>query len=189
VRRRQDAPRTAGGTTVPLSEREPVSQSSQADRAGRQPSHRRSRSPRREPAKVSAPLRDISLQVTQAGRSAWICAWCSKAARFNVSVHSGDANLTGDCGKPFRIAGPSEENGYRSECWRPATPPRRHSAPEAQASTNHSRGGGGQPQQGGSQQDSGQAQSESINQPAGRRNWNPVSTAREILRRFSWLHS
>jgi len=164
-----DAHELPAATTVPLERNgEPVSQSSQAAPAPAASHRTEDPVPLAESQpKVSAPLRDISLQVTQAGRERVDVRVVQQGGEVHVSVHSGDANLTGGLRQGLsELQGRLEENGYRSEMWRPgdsAPPPT--PAPEAQASTNHSRGGGGQPQQGGSQQDSGQRNPNQSNQP------------------------
>jgi hypothetical protein len=117
--------------------------------------------------KASAPLKDISLQVTQPGKERVDVRVVQQGSEVRVSVHSGDANLNSGLRQGLsELQGRLEENGYRSEVWRPgasATP--LAPAPSAQASTNHSRGGDGQSQQGGSQQDSGRRNPNQSNQP------------------------
>jgi hypothetical protein len=89
-----------------------------------------------------------------------------QGSEVRVSVHSGDASLNSGLRQGLsELQSRLEENGYRSEMWRPGFPRARRAAPSAQASTNHSRGGDGQPQQGGSQQESGRRNPESSNQP------------------------
>ena len=118
--------------------------------------------------KPSAPLKDISLQVNQPGRERVDVRVVQQGSEVRVSVHSGDAGLnTGLRQGLSELQSRLEETGYRSEMWRPgvATAPVA-STVSPQASSNHSRGGDGQPQQqGGSQQESGRRNPNSSNQP------------------------
>jgi hypothetical protein len=117
--------------------------------------------------KASAPLKDISLQVTQPGKDPVDVRVVQAGSEVRVSVHSGDANLTSGLRQGLsELQSRLEENGYRSEMWRPgASAAPLTPTPSAQASTNHSRGGDGQPQQNGSQQDSGRRNQNQSNQP------------------------
>jgi len=117
--------------------------------------------------KASAPLKDISLQVAQLGKERVDVRVVQQGSDVQVSVHSGDSNLTSGLrqGLP-ELQSRLEESGYRSEMWRPgvSTTPLTAS-PSSQASTNQSRGGDGQAQHGGSQQESGRRNQNQSNQP------------------------
>jgi hypothetical protein len=117
--------------------------------------------------KASAPLKDISMQVTQPGKERVDVRVVQQGSEVHISVHSADAGMTSGLRQGLsELQGKLEENGYRSEMWKPgvSTAPIA-SAPSGQASTNHSRGGDGQPQQGGPQQESGRRNPNQSNQP------------------------
>jgi hypothetical protein len=118
-------------------------------------------------AKPSAPLKDISLQVNQPGKGPVDVRVVQQGSEVRVSVHSADASLNSGLRQGLsELQSRLEETGYRSEMWRPgAAAAPVTTAPSAQASTNHSRGGDGQPQQGGSQQESGRRNPNQSNQP------------------------
>lgn len=125
-------------------------------------------SPAESLSKSSAPLKDISLQVNQPGKERVDVRVVQQGSEVHVSVHSGDASLTSGLRQGLSdLQSRLEENGYRSETWRPgASTAPLSPAPSSQASTNHSRGGDGQPQQGGSQQqESGRRNPNQSNQP------------------------
>jgi hypothetical protein len=113
-------------------------------------------------------MKDISLQVNQPGKERVEVRVVQQGAEVHVSVHSSDASLNSGLRQGLsELQSRLEETGYRSEMWRPgaATAPVA-AAPSAEASTNHSRGGEGQPQQGGSQQqESGRRNQNQSNQP------------------------
>ena len=117
--------------------------------------------------KPSAPLKDISLQVTQPGRERVDVRVVQQGGEVHVSVHSADTGLTSGLRQGLSdLQSRLEENGYRSEMWRPgASASPLAPAPAAQSSPNQSRGGDGQPQQGGSQQESGRRNQNQSNQP------------------------
>jgi hypothetical protein len=117
--------------------------------------------------KATAPLKDITLQVTQPGKEPVDVRVVQQGSEVHVSVHSGDAGLTSGLRQGLsELQGRLEENGYRSEMWRPtASASPLTPTPSSQASTNQSRGGDPQPQQGGSQQDSGRRNPNQSNQP------------------------
>jgi hypothetical protein len=117
--------------------------------------------------KASAPLKDISLQVSQPGKERVDIRVVQQGSEVHVSVHSGDASLNSGLRQGLSdLQSKLEENGYRSETWRPgASAAPLAPAPAAQASPNQSRGGDGQPQQGGSQQESGRRNQNQSNQP------------------------
>jgi hypothetical protein len=123
--------------------------------------------PADNPPKASAPLKDISMQVTQAGKERVDVRVVQQGGEVRVSVHSADAGLTSGLRQGLSdLQGRLEESGYRSEMWRPgASTAPLTATPSAQASTNQSRGGDGQPQQGGSQQESGRRNQNQSNQP------------------------
>jgi hypothetical protein len=119
-------------------------------------------------AKPSAPLKDISLQVNQPGKGPVDVRVVQQGSEVRVSVHSADASLNSGLRQGLsELQSRLEETGYRSEMWRPgAAAAPVTAAPSAQASTNHSRGGDGQPQQqGGSQQEGGRRNPNQSNQP------------------------
>jgi hypothetical protein len=117
--------------------------------------------------KPGAPLKDISLQVTQAGNERVDVRVVQQGNEVRVSVHSTDASLSSGLRQGLsELQGRLEENGYRAEMWRPAaavTPlaatPGGHSAPD------QSRGGDAQSHSGGSQQDGGRRNQNQSNQP------------------------
>jgi hypothetical protein len=123
--------------------------------------------------KPSAPLKDISLQVTQPGTERVDVRVVQQGGEVHVSVHSADAGLTSGLRQGLSdLQSRLEENGYRSEMWRPgASAAPLAPAPSPQAPTNHSRGGDGQPQQGGSQQDSGRRNQNQSNHQSGQPRW------------------
>jgi hypothetical protein len=124
-------------------------------------------SPAENAAKPSAPLKNISLQVNQPGKEPVDVRVVQQGSEVRVSVHSGDASLNSGLRQGLsELQSRLEETGYRSEMWRPgaATTPVT-ATPSAQASTNQSRSGDGQPQQGGSQQESGRRNQNQSNQP------------------------
>jgi hypothetical protein len=124
-------------------------------------------SPAESVAKPAAPLKDISLQVNQPGKEPVDVRVVQQGSEVRVSVHSGDASLNSGLRQGLsELQGRLEETGYRSEMWRPgASIAPVTAAPSAQASSNQSRGGDGQPQQGGSQQESGRRNPNQSNQP------------------------
>jgi len=118
--------------------------------------------------KPSTPLKDISLQVNQPGKERVEVRVVQQGGEVHVSVHSGDASLNSGLRQGLsELQSRLEETGYRSEVWRPGTATLPvAAAPSAQASTNQSRQGDGQPQQqGGSQQDGGRRNPNQSNQP------------------------
>jgi hypothetical protein len=119
--------------------------------------------------KATAPLKDIALQVNQPGKERVDVRVVQQGNEVHVSVHSGDAILNSGLRQGLSdLQSRLEENGYRSEMWRPgvATAPVA-AAPSAQASSNFSRGGDSQAQQqqSGSQQDSGRRNQNQSGQP------------------------
>ena len=124
-------------------------------------------SPAESLPKASAPLKDISLQVSQPGRERVDVRVVQQGSEVHVSVHSSDASLTSGLRQGLSdLQSRLEENGYRSETWRPGASTVPLAQPSsAQASTNHSRGGDGQPQQGGPQQEGGRRNQNQSNQP------------------------
>ncbi|HEX3745107.1 MAG TPA: hypothetical protein VHW09_14285 [Bryobacteraceae bacterium] len=117
--------------------------------------------------KPATPLKDISMQVNQPGKERVEVRVVQQGSEVHVSVHSADATLNSGLRQGLsELQSRLEENGYRSEMWRPgvATAPVAAAA-SAQAPTNHSRGGEGQPQHGGSQQESGRRNQNQSNQP------------------------
>jgi len=124
-------------------------------------------SPAESLPKATTPLKDISLQVNQPGKERVDVRVVQQGSEVHVSVHSGDASLTSGLRQGLsELQSRLEENGYRSEMWRPgvASAPVA-AAPSSQESTNHSRGGDGQPQQGGSQQGGDRRNQQQSNQP------------------------
>lgn len=117
--------------------------------------------------KASAPLKDISLQVAQLGKERVDVRVVQQGSDVQVSVHTGDSNLTSGLRQGLsELQSRLEESGYRSEMWRPGVSTTPLAAtPSSQASTNQSRGGDGQPQHGGSQQESGRRNQNQSNQP------------------------
>lgn len=117
--------------------------------------------------KAAAPLKDISLQVSQPGKERVDVRVVQQGGEVHVSVHSGDASLNSGLRQGLsELQSRLEENGYRSETWRPgASAAAPAPAPAGQASANQSRNGDGQAQQGGSQQDSGRRNQNQSNQP------------------------
>lgn len=119
------------------------------------------------PPHSAAPLKDISLQVTQADNERVDVRVVQQGNEVHVSVHSGDASLSSGLRQGLaELQGRLEENGYRAEMWRPTlsvatlTPtPGGHSAPD------QSRGGDQQSHSGGSQQDGGRRNPNQPNQP------------------------
>jgi hypothetical protein len=124
-------------------------------------------SPAESVAKPPAPLRNISLQVNQPGNEPVDVRVVQQGSEVRVSVHSGDGSLNSGLRQGLsELQSRLEETGYRSEMWRPGVSIAPvTAAPSAQASTNQSRGGDGQPQQGGSQQESGRRNPNQSNQP------------------------
>jgi hypothetical protein len=119
------------------------------------------------PLTTPAPLKDISLQVTQPGNQRVEVRVVQQGSEVRVSVHSGDAILASGLRQGLsELQGRLEENGYRAEMWRPAgsaaplTP-----TPGAHAAPGQSRGGDAQPQSGGSQQNGGRRNPQQSNQP------------------------
>ena len=117
--------------------------------------------------KAATPLKDISLQVSQPGSEPVAVRVVQEGSQVHVSVHSGDATLNSGLRQGLsELQSRLEENGYRSEMWKPTpavaapTPP--STAPE---SNNHSRGGDQPSHQGGSQQESGRRNQNQSNQP------------------------
>jgi hypothetical protein len=116
---------------------------------------------------AAGPLKDISLQVTQPGNQRVDVRVVQQGGEVRVSVHSGDAILASGLRQGLsELQGRLEENGYRSEMWRPAD----SAAPLASTSGAHSapgqsRGGDAQPQSGGSQQDGSRRNPNQSNQP------------------------
>jgi len=119
-------------------------------------------------SKPSTPLKNISLQVNQPGNERVDVRVVQQGTEVRVSVHSGDATLNSGLRQGLSdLQSRLEETGYRSEMWRPGTSTAPvASAASPQASTNHSRGGDGQPQQqGGSQQEGSRRNPNPSNQP------------------------
>jgi hypothetical protein len=116
--------------------------------------------------KATTPLKDISLQVNQPGNERVDIRVVQQGSEVHVSVHSGDASLNSGLRQGLsELQSKLEETGYRSEMWRPgASSTPLAAAPSSQESSNHSRGGDGQPQQGGSQQESGRRNQNQSNQ-------------------------
>jgi len=117
--------------------------------------------------KPAAPLKDISLQVTQPGKESVDVRVVQLGSEVRVSVHSGDPGLASGLRQGLSdLQSRLEENGSRAEMWRPtdsATPA--SPANGAHTAPGHSRGGDGQPQSGGSQQDGGRRNQNQSNQP------------------------
>jgi hypothetical protein len=113
-------------------------------------------------------LKDISLQVNQPGKERIDVRVVQQGNEVHVSVHSGDATLTSGLRQGLSdLQSRLEETGYRSEMWRPGVSSAPvAAAPNAQESSNQSRGGEGQSQQhGGAQQEGGRRQQNQSNQP------------------------
>lgn len=117
--------------------------------------------------KVTTPLKELSLQLTQTGSERVDIRVTQQGSEVHVSVHSGDAILnTGLRQGLSELQSRLEENGYRSDMWRPSASAAPVAAsPSAQASTNQSRGEDAPPQHSGSQQDSGRRNQNQSNQP------------------------
>jgi hypothetical protein len=117
--------------------------------------------------KPAAPLKDISLQLTQPGKESVDVRVVQAGSEVRISVHSGDAALASGLRQGLsELQGRLEENGYRAEMWRPAVSASPvSSTPGTQTAPGHSRGGDAQPQSGGSQQDGGRRNQQQSNQP------------------------
>ena len=125
-------------------------------------------SPAESLPKSAAPLKDISLQVNQAGKERVDVRVVQQGSEVRVSVHSGDAGLTSGLRQGLsELQNRLEETGYRSEIWRPGVAAAPVAAANStQASGNQARGGDSQPQQGGSQQqESGRRNQHQSNPP------------------------
>ena len=116
-------------------------------------------------SQTSAPIKDIALQLNPSGQR-WTCAWCSRARRFTSRCTAPMPAWPVDCAGPAELQSRLEENGYRSEMWRPtAASAPVAAAPASQSSTNQPRSGDGQPHAGGSQPDTGRRNQNQSNQP------------------------
>jgi hypothetical protein len=118
-------------------------------------------------AHPAAPLKDISLQVTQPGKESVDVRVVQQGSEVRISVSSADAGLASGLRQGLsELQGRLEENGYRAEMWRPggfAAPA--GPAPAAQTEPGHARGGDSQSQSGGSPQDGGRRNQQQSNQP------------------------
>jgi hypothetical protein len=121
-----------------------------------------------QPKAAAPPLTEISLQVNQPGSNRIDVRVVQTGSEVHVSVHSGDATLTSGLRSGLSdLQSRLEENGYRSEMWRPGVAATTVPAMSGgQAATNFSRNSDGQSQQqGGSQQESGRRNQNQSNQP------------------------
>ena len=119
------------------------------------------------PPKATAPLKDISLQVTQPGAEKVDVRVTQQAGEVRVAVRTGDVDLAHGLRQGLSdLAGRLEENGYRAETWRPSgsTTPVAN-AEEAHNTPGNSRHADAQAQPGWSQQDGGRRNQNQSNQP------------------------
>jgi hypothetical protein len=120
------------------------------------------------PARSVTPLKDLSLQLTQPGNERVDVRVTQQGGEVHVSVHSSDNSLNVGLRQGLSdLQNRLEENGYRSEMWKPAAAgaPIAQSSP-AQTSNSFTRGGDSQPQhQGAPQQDGGRRNPNQSNQP------------------------
>jgi len=117
--------------------------------------------------KTTAPLKDISLQVTQPGAEKVDVRVTQQAGEVRVAVRTGDVDLAHGLRQGLSdLAGRLEENGYRAETWRPSgsmTPI--GNAEEAHNTSGNSRNMDPQGQPGWPQQDGGRRNQNQSNQP------------------------
>jgi len=115
--------------------------------------------------KAATPLKDISLQVSQPGADPVAVRVVQEGSQVHVTVHSGDAALTSGLRQGLsELQSRLEENGYRSEMWKP-TPAVAPPTPPSTAQDSNNRGGDQPSHQGGSQQESGRRNQNQSNQP------------------------
>jgi hypothetical protein len=117
--------------------------------------------------KTSAALKDLSVQVKQAGQQSVELRVVERAGELRVAVRTGDADLAHGLrqGLP-ELVDRLDQGGFRAEAWRPAGVV---SAPEpssqAQSKSSDSRNADSQSQPGWSQQERGQRDHNQSNRP------------------------
>ena len=125
--------------------------------------------PRIQPKPATAPVKDISIQVTQPGAQKVEVRVVQQSGELRVAVRTGDSDLAHGLQQSLSdLVGRLQETGFRGEAWRPGgtTAP---SAPvvESHASASGAQNGDSHSFAGGSsQQDGGQRQNQSQQRPA-----------------------
>jgi hypothetical protein len=122
------------------------------------------------PAKPTAPLKEISLQVSQPGEEKVEVRVVQQSGEVHVAVRTGDADLTHGLRQGLTdLVGKLEDNGYRADTWRPggstaAAAPLAQSQ-ESQSASGQSHYGDTSGRQNGSQQNGGQQNHNPFNRP------------------------
>jgi hypothetical protein len=119
---------------------------------------------------AAAPLKDISMQVTQSGEEKVEIRVVQQSGEVHVAVRTGDADLTHGLRQGLtELVGKLEDNGYRADTWRPtasttATASLSQSQ-DSQSASGQSHYGDSSNRQNGSQQNGGQQNQNAFNRP------------------------
>jgi hypothetical protein len=113
------------------------------------------------PTKPAAPLKDISLEVTQAGAEKVEIRVVQQSGEVHVAVRTGDTDLTHGLRQGLtELVGKLEDNGYRADTWRPggstAAPAALSQSQDSQSASGQSHYGDSANRQNGSQHNGGQ---------------------------------
>jgi hypothetical protein len=123
--------------------------------------------PQPQPKPAAAPLKDISMQVSQPGAQKVEVRVVQQSGELRVAVRTGDSDLAHGLQQGLSdLVGRLQENGFRAEAWRPggstvqSTP-----VLESRNSQGSSQNGDARPDSGGSQQQEGQRRQNQPPQP------------------------
>jgi len=119
---------------------------------------------------AAAPLKDISMQVTQSGEEKVEIRVVQQSGEVHVAVRTGDADLTHGLRQGLtELVGKLEDNGYRADTWRPAASTAATASlsqsQDSQGASGHSHYGDSSNRQNGSQQNGGQQNQNAFNRP------------------------
>jgi len=123
------------------------------------------------PVQSPAPLKDISLNLTQPGAEKVEVRVVQQGGEVRVAVRTADPDLTNGLRQGVHeLAGRLEDNGYRAETWRPAATASISSGTISQSQESHSassqsQSGNSDGRQNGPQQDGGQRNQNPSNRP------------------------
>lgn len=119
---------------------------------------------------AAAPLKDISMQVTQSGEEKVEIRVVQQSGEVHVAVRTGDADLTHGLRQGLtELVGKLEDNGYRADTWRPtastAATASLSQSQDSQGASGQSHYGDSSNRQNGSQQNGGQQNQNAFNRP------------------------